>query len=338
MQKSKKTMIPARVIAVAAALVLLCSAALAAGVLLRPSEVAQQFGGKTLSAAFDSESAVNINETVTSGDYTFTLLAVVSGKDLTDLPYGDSTQADRTYAVLAIQKADGTPMTKEYYEDVSFMATPLVKGLEPWAVNIATMNGRYTEDVVDGVLYRLIECDSVAMFADRGLYIGVCTEIFINNNTFLFDETAGEISVNPDYQGASAIFDLPLDESLADPEQADYYLEHMFDSSDDGADFGEESLGSDIDWEQAVPIDSTFQELTVDSDGYLTYNYECEYASGMITHNVDELEEWFTENQTADFHIFEGTDSNGNEAVYAVRFDQTETGGYTAVVVTPAES
>lgn len=232
-KRSNKAAYPIRAIAIAVVLVLMATTALAAGIFLKPSEVSEIFGDQALSAAFDSESAVKINESVTSGDYIFTLLGIVTGDNISDLPHFSSAgvNSDRTYAVLAIQKADGTPMpdtSDDAYGEVSFFATPLVKGLEPWIVNAASLHGNYGDTVVDGIMYRLVECDNVAMFADRGLYFAVCTEWFINNSTFSFDETTGEISVNPDYNGASAVFDLPIDESLADPELAEQYLASMY--------------------------------------------------------------------------------------------------------------
>lgn len=339
MQTSKKAWIPVRIIAAAAAVALLCTAALAAGVLLlRPGEVAQKFGDHALSAAFDSESAVNINETVTSGDYMFTLLAVVSGADLSDLPYGGDAQADRTYAVLAIQNADGTPMPDpqdEAYWDMSFMATPLVKGLAPWQVNIASLNGNYSETVVDGVMYRLIECDSVAMFADRGLYIGVCSSPFPDNQTFLFNEATGEISVNPDYEGASAVFDLLLDVSLADPEQAEEYLAQMFGTPDtDETAVPNEGFWEDpdVDWDQAIPVDSTFQELTADQDGLLYYSYDCEYGGGSRTMSARGFQ-WMEEGETTYQGYAESRDAEGRETITSLRITRTGPDTWTAVVV-----
>ena len=219
-----------RVVAVVVISLLLATTAFAAWYInfLKPSEVAGAISDELLSAAFDSKDAVNINASVTSGDYTFTLLAVVTGKDITSMPYivdGCELHNDRTYVILAIQNADGTPITKEIYNtDVSFFTSPLVKGLKPWLVNIYTMNGGYSEKIVDGVLYRIVECNTVEMFADRGLYFAVRTGTFYSTDAFTYDEQTGEITANPNYVGSNAIFDLPIDKSLADPEKAEQYL------------------------------------------------------------------------------------------------------------------
>ncbi|MCI8916027.1 MAG: sigma-70 family RNA polymerase sigma factor [Oscillospiraceae bacterium] len=95
-------------------------------------------------------------------------------------------------------------------------------------LNIATMNGNYGEFVEDGVLYRLLECDTVAIFADRGLYLGVCQDFIPGADTFLFDPETGEIAANPDYPGLSVVLDLPLDPALADPVRAEEYLDAIY--------------------------------------------------------------------------------------------------------------
>jgi hypothetical protein len=110
------------------------------------------------------------------------------------------------------------------YGQTQFFATPLIKGLKPWQFNVATMNGGYSETVVDCVVYRIVECDGVAIFADRGLYFAVTTDVFINNNSFLFNDETGDITINPAHHGASALFDLPIDKSLGDPEKAEQYI------------------------------------------------------------------------------------------------------------------
>lgn len=216
---------------IAAAIVLLSVTAMAAvRGFLRPAEVPKQFNDHTLSDAFDSENAININTTVTSGGYTFTLLAIVNGESISDY-IGSATQRqpERTYVILAAQNTDGTPIQIETYEDELYklMVSPLIKGLEPLWFNVASMGGSASNCLVDGVVYYLVECDSIMMFADRGLYLGVCSSPFIMLDTFKFDENTGEIAANPDSPGINIVFDLPIDASYADPEQAEQYLEQF---------------------------------------------------------------------------------------------------------------
>lgn len=318
---------------------------------MQPNEIAELSGDKTLGTAFDSESVVNINSAVTSGEYTFTLLSVVDGEYITDFPrYGEKVQPERTYAILAIQKADGTPMSNPQnieHGNTSFMVSPFVKGLAPWEVNIVSMNGNYFETVVDGIMYRLIACDSVAAFADRGLYVGVCTSKFINNTTFLYDEVTGEISVNPDYDGVSAVFDLPLDEGLADPELAEQILKHIYylqgtgDSDNDSTNENAatdriskfKELSDGIDWDKAMPIDSTRKSLDIGGDGEISYNWEIGNDwSGSFSMSVNS---YFENGRTTHHCIMARDDAEGNLFVYAVRLAKIDEDTVTAVVVVP---
>jgi hypothetical protein len=229
-----------RIAIVAAAMLIFATTAFAAWNMLKPSEVADLFDNHALSAAFESETAINIIESKTSGDYIFTLMAVVSGKDITDmLYYSDNVQNERTYAVVAIQYADGTPMPgifDDAYGQPPFFISPLIKGLTPWHFNIVTMNGGYAENIVDGVMYRLIELDDVTIFAEYGLYFAVCSGTpFYSIDAFIYNEQTGEITANPEYSGVSAIFNLPVDKSLADPIKAEQYISDFY-----GDDIGNE--------------------------------------------------------------------------------------------------
>lgn len=213
-------------------LIIFTTTAFAAWYYLKPSDIANKFNDSALSAAFESESAVNINQSITSGNYTFTLLATVSGSDLTDHPFNSNGEilSDRTYAVLAIQKADGSPMPStmdDEYGSVSFYVSPYVKGLKPWDVNAHTLKGGHSDWVVDGVMYRILACDEVSMFADRGVYLGVNIGSFYDSMAFIYNEQTGELKANPDNDGSSVVFDLPLDKSLADPVKAQEYLDNM---------------------------------------------------------------------------------------------------------------
>lgn len=199
--------------------------------LLSAGQVAEIFEDKTLAHAFDSKDAVKINESADSGGYHFTLLGIVSGKELSS--FKDSAQdvrPEKTYAVVSIAKLDGSKMPStqdKAYGEVPFFISPLIKGQKPWMVNIVTMNGGYSECVVDGIMYRLIECDGVEIFADRGLYLCISTSMFYDVNAFNYDDKTGEISLNPEYKGANVLFKLPLDIKKADPNKADKYLQEL---------------------------------------------------------------------------------------------------------------
>lgn len=291
-----------RLCAVAAAALLLSGTAMAAWTFLRPAQVPEQFNDHDLSAAFDSEDAIEIDASATSGGYTFTLMALVSGEGLSDyLTTGALVEPERTYAVLAIQNADGTPLDWDTYDTMGFLVTPFIRGEKPWQVNVFSLGGNAGDAVVGGVAYRLVEFNDVMPFAGRGVYLGVCDSPFITaKGAFRFDEDTGEISADPDYPGASVVFELPLDPSSADPERAqatlDRIYEHLGLNGEGGTagvvpDTPQETeaielppevqeavdrtreLMESTDWDSLVPVEGSYQEIAVDEDGYLVYSY-----------------------------------------------------------------
>jgi len=222
-------------IAACLALLILSATAFAAWHFLRPNEVAQRAGDTALSAAFESESAININQSITSGDYIFTLLAIVSGEDITDHPIYSSTGEilrDRTYAVLAIQQADGSPMpSPQDAEYEPFIVSPFVRGISPWQANIFTLGGGQHAMVVDGILYIIVDCNDITMFAGKGVYLGVSSggfSMFELIDAFTFNEQTGEITVSPYSGGSTVIFEIPFDKTLADPERVELFLNEIY--------------------------------------------------------------------------------------------------------------
>jgi hypothetical protein len=146
---------------------------------------------------------------------------------------------NRTYVAVAIENADGTDMTKEY--ENNFFVSPLIQGLKPWSYNIASMNGSYSEKVVDGVLYRVIECDSIEVFADKKLYLAISDTAFFSREAFDYDEETGHITENTAYEGTNVLFEFELDESKADPVKAEEYLKQL--EEEWSSDNGDEDLG-----------------------------------------------------------------------------------------------
>ena len=199
---------------------------------LAPKEIAQSVSDNSLARAFESKDAVEVNETQEYGGYRVTFLGVISGSGLSDFTASaDGVELeDRTYAVTAIEKSDGTPMpsaSDDNYGEVSFLVSPLIKGLNPVQFNAFTMNGGYTDIVKDGILYRLAECDNVEMFADRGAYLCVSTSMTYDINAYNYDEKTGDITRNNNYDGLNALFELPLDKSRADRDEADKYIKEI---------------------------------------------------------------------------------------------------------------
>ena len=183
---------------------------------LSSADVAEKMQDNTLAEIFLSEKAKVINETQTYGGYQITLLSMVSGELLTEHPmYNDGTiMTDRTYVVVAIENADGTPMpstSEDAYGELEFFASPLMKGYNPVMHNIITMSGAYGEIEEDGILYRLLECNNVENLATDEIYICVSDGVFYNARAYQYDETTGEISRNEEYNGLNALFVLPIE-------------------------------------------------------------------------------------------------------------------------------
>lgn len=205
--------------------------AFAALKILNPKDVAEHLGYSELGRAFESEDAIKINESRTAGGYEFNFLGIVSGEGLSEIEgYTEEVKEDKTYGVVSIEKEDGSKMPDtmdEEYGQIPFFISPLIKGQEPWKYNIVTMGGGYSETVIDGVMYRIFECDGIEMFSDRGLYLAISTGAFYDINAFNYSEETGEISINTSYDGASALFDLPLNIGKADYEKAERYIKDL---------------------------------------------------------------------------------------------------------------
>ena len=210
------------VLIIACCILLFCSVtAFAAWKFLAPKDIAMEHGDKQLSEAFKSEDAILMDESQTYDDYTITLLGTVTGRNITDfVTEGDNVNPNRTYAVIAISKTDGTPMpdtSSAEYGKTPFLVSPLIQGLNPRKYNIVTMDGGYSEIIKDGIMYRMIECDNVEIFADKKIYLCVTNTVFFDTDAYIFDEDTGEITVNSEYNGMNLLFDLPLNKNKADP-------------------------------------------------------------------------------------------------------------------------
>ena len=89
------------------------------------------------------------------------------------------------------------------------------------------MNGGYSEIVRDGIMYRIIECDNIEMFADKALYLCISNTNFFETAAYSFDEKTGVITSNSSYKGMKLLFDLPLKTNKADKKAAEQYLKNL---------------------------------------------------------------------------------------------------------------
>lgn len=296
MKKNKR--IPAAAVIATATLVFGSVTVFAAHHYLSPAEAAMEVEDDTLKKAFLGEEAVLVNETQELGGYKITLLGSVAGKNLSDyLAWDDAglPKDDRLYTVVAIEHGDGTPMpdtSSEDYGKESFYTSCYIRGINPLEFSISHIGGGYSAFVKEGVEYRIMEMDNIEMFADRGIYVGVNSGFSYDATAYIYDESTGSLSRNPDYQGVNALFQLPLDESRANPEAAARYLEDLAKAQNEPSQpiemdendltveaFMEKLTGDNID-QYASPIESTRQVRTPDEDGWIFHEYELENGGG----------------------------------------------------------
>ncbi len=237
---------------------------------LTPKEVAEELNYQFLAEAFAGKDSNLCSLTISSGGYNITFMGITFGKNL--IEYSEAAEVDKTYAVVAIERQNGESM--EDAED--FFVSPLIGGCQPWQVNIFTLNDSGSGAAYftkDGVQYRLIECDSIEMFADRDLYIGVSTNNgpFCNNESFCYNEETGKITSNTKNGAVSAVFTLALDKSKADPEKAAQILNSlkMQPEEETGEEAEIDNQTDTVDGEMIVfaPQGATLLETHVFTDG-----------------------------------------------------------------------
>lgn len=213
--------------------VTLSATAFAAWHLLSSSDIATELGYPILAEAFQSDDALLINETKSQKGYDISFLGIVSGKGLTSLD--ETINQNSSYAVVAIEKQSGKmpAISDDDFGKDPFFVSPLIKGQQPWLYNIASMGGGYSTCVIDGVMYRLIECGDLEMFADRGLSLIVSSTNFYSIEAYDYDEATGLVTPNSKFDGINLMFDLPLDPTKGDYEKAQGYLDSLWNHDED---------------------------------------------------------------------------------------------------------
>ena len=206
---------------------------------LSPAQVAERVSTNgALAEAFEGEEAILINETQQSNGYDITLLGLVSGKNL-ELCVPEEISSNlrdiRTYAAVAIAKSDGTEME---YDNLCI--SPLINGVDWFVANNATLDVGLTWFKQDGVVYELINCDNLQIFADRGVQLGVVDDFGNEGSAFYMDTQTGVYNKNADYEGTNALFTLPLDKSKADAEEAEAYINALIHDEENEREISEE--------------------------------------------------------------------------------------------------
>lgn len=191
---------------------------------LSPKEVVESFDGEyaTIGKLFERQGTIPINYSVSSDEYKFTLLGITTGDRLWELFDSDGKEYDKaqSYIVLAIERLNG----EMYISDDLFWTLPLIKGRgldRPFHAIFGT--GK----VIDGILYQVVSCDELEIFADRGVYLLIYSDsrdsLYLEDS-LLFDSETGAISLNPNCDKFQVLMELPLDKSKADPKKAEERL------------------------------------------------------------------------------------------------------------------
>jgi len=292
---------------------------------LSADKVAETFCDRLLSTAFRTEDAILVNEGQEYAGYRITLLGVVSGKGLSEYTQWDEQGQiveDKTYIVTAIENADGTfrpDVSDDAYGEDPFYASPYIRGLSMADYNAHTLGGGYSENVIEGIQYRIMECDNIEMFAGRGLYLGVTDGDFYQAQAFVMDGESGVISRNENYGGVNALFELPIPKELGDEAAVEEYLHEKAERREQCE---SEELDTDDVLEALYKKVKTWtledfeanskrvfeQELIIDDQGFISYAHD---FGGAVNHEATVLADMLFEERMPGLSeyvsIFEGS-------------------------------
>ena len=235
----------------------------------------------------DSQSGISdpVGETQSWGGYKTVLLGMVSGEELSEYQHmtNGELRSDRTYLAIAISREDGSPVE----EDGDFFVSPLIGDLNPGLNNLAGWGGDMSRHMEDGVLYCLASCDNIEYFADRKLYVCVTDTWLYDSRLYNWDEAAGSIARNEEYEGLNALFELQIDPAKADPAKAQAFLDQALEDSQGGdedpyADLTPEAREA-FEWADkltpgnidryCVRLENTVQTAAPDKDGCVSFEW-----------------------------------------------------------------
>ncbi len=205
---------PVKILAAALAIIALLSVtAFAVSYYLSASEVAEYFGEKEIVAMFkDSEIEP---KTVSNGTYDVTFLGKTTGTML-NMTEGFEADETRTYAVIAMKKTNGTPLS--LIDGMPLQPVPVIEGYMPYRTWCIMESSRGLER--EGILYYLFDYKNLEIFADRTVSIALIEGAMVPSPEILTTDESGKIVYADGYTGIKGIFELPMDESKADPEAA----------------------------------------------------------------------------------------------------------------------
>lgn len=196
------------------AMLLLSFGAYAVISLLSASQVAEQIGGKELAVLFEES---NSDPVTVKGDvYSVTFMGTAPGENLYSYEEnGPMVSEDATYAVWAVYRNDGEPLDQMAGSPIQVI--PVMDGYRADALFSMGMSATGFEK--DGVLYYLLNCTDLEVFADKNVKLMAFEGMFPTADILTANDS-GEVIYAENYNGFKAVFELDLDESKADPEAA----------------------------------------------------------------------------------------------------------------------
>ncbi len=163
------------------------------------------------------------------------------------------------------------------------------------------MNGGYSDFVKDGIMYRIVECDGLEIFADRGLYLGVISNPFYDIKAYDYDLETGEIIPNVDYEGVNILFDLPIDPLKGDFDKAENYLQSLFayhTPSQETEDMNPMDIESLLEKSELIP--ESVQEVIPDESGIIKYQFDGHKLETELSKLFEEGQTGFSDNYYID--------------------------------------
>ena len=164
----------------------------------------------------------------------------------------------------------------------SFYISPYIRGYMPWQVNLHTLEGGHVETVIDGVRYRIIDMENVKVFAGHGIYIGINAGWSFDREAFVFNADPWELRANTDFDSVSAVFNLPIDVSFANPARANEILSEIpFLQSglfDNAYGLTNEELAEGVTFDVAQPFtlpETLFEDRPHPGEGRFWMSYDC---------------------------------------------------------------
>lgn len=189
--------------------------------LLSPADAALLMEREELAKVFDKETTDIV--TKTDGDYTVSLLGMVSGGQLDAFDLNAEDAAKRNYVALAVQRSDGKPI--EDYDKPGISVSPLIEGFDPMRWNAAAFDNRWEKQIVDGVLYCIADWTDIEMFGYRKMYIAVMEDSFLPSRAlFHYSEKTGSISENKDYEKVNLLFEIEADQNKVNQKAAEKWI------------------------------------------------------------------------------------------------------------------